>query len=67
MTKIRDIDGVTLAERFELAACLQCGRCTGGCPMSLRSPLNSRRLLYESLLREDGEALLDRDEVWDCT
>lgn len=67
MTKIRDIEGVTLAERFELAACLQCGRCTGGCPMSLRSPLNSRRLLYESLIREDGEALLDREEVWDCT
>jgi Fe-S oxidoreductase len=35
--------------------------------MSLRSPLNSRRLLYESLLREDGEALLEREEVWDCT
>ncbi len=67
MAKLSDIEGVPLAERFELAACLQCGRCTGGCPMSLRSPLNSRRLLYESLVREDGEALLDRDEVWDCT
>jgi Fe-S oxidoreductase len=67
LTRLRDIDGVTLAERFELAACLQCGRCTGGCPMGLRSPLNSRRLLYESLIREDGQALLERDEVWDCT
>lgn len=67
MTRLRDIDGVPLAERFELGACLQCGRCTGGCPMSLRSPLNSRRLLYESLIREDGERLLDREEVWDCT
>lgn len=67
MPRLRDVEGRTLAGRFELAACLQCGRCTGGCPMSLRSPLNSRRLLYESLIRDDGEALLDREEVWDCT
>ncbi len=67
MPKLRDIEGVPLAERFELAACLQCGRCTGGCPVGLRSPLNSRRLLYEALLREDGEALVEREEVWDCT
>ncbi|PLX40045.1 MAG: hypothetical protein C0608_10100 [Deltaproteobacteria bacterium] len=67
MPKLSDIEGVTLAERFELAACLQCGRCTGGCPMSIRSPLNSRKFLYESLIREDGEALLEREEVWDCT
>ncbi|GAB4287023.1 MAG: hypothetical protein Kow0092_40230 [Deferrisomatales bacterium] len=67
MPKLKDLDGVPLAERYELAACLQCGRCTGGCPMSLRSPLNARRLLYEALLREDGEALLEREDVWDCT
>ncbi|MBI5440102.1 MAG: (Fe-S)-binding protein [Deltaproteobacteria bacterium] len=35
--------------------------------MSLRSPLNARRLLYGCLIREDGERLLGRDEVWDCT
>ncbi len=67
MARLRDIEGVPLAERFELAACLQCGRCTGGCPVGLRSPLNSRRLLYEALIREDGEALVGREEVWDCT
>jgi Fe-S oxidoreductase len=67
LARLTDVDGLPLSQRFELAACLQCGRCTGGCPMSLRSPLNSRKLLYESLIREDGEALLDREEVWDCT
>ncbi len=67
MGKLRDIEGVPLAERYELAACLQCGRCTGGCPVGLRSPLNSRRLLYEALIREDGEVLVEREEVWDCT
>lgn len=67
MPRLRDTEGRPLAERFEVAACLQCGRCTAGCPMSLRSPLNVRRILYDALVREDGEALLDREEVWDCT
>jgi Fe-S oxidoreductase len=67
MSRLEDIDGVPLAERHQLTACLQCGRCTGGCPMGLRSPLNARRLLYEATVREDGDALLEREEVWDCT
>lgn len=67
MTRIRDIEGNPLAERYELTACLQCGRCAGGCPVGLRSPLNARRFLYEAVIREDGDALLDREEVWDCT
>ncbi len=67
MARLADIDGNPVAERYELTACLQCGRCTGGCPVGLRSPLNSRRLLYEAVVREDGDALVARDEVWDCT
>ena len=35
--------------------------------MSLRSPLNVRSLLYDSLIQEKGDALLEREEVWDCT
>ncbi len=67
MARIHDLEGVPLSERYELTACLQCGRCAGGCPVGLRSPLNARRLLYEAVIRQDGEALLDREEVWDCT
>ncbi len=67
MPRLTDIDGNPVADRYELTACLQCGRCTGGCPVGLRSPLNSRRLLYEAVVREDGDALVARDEVWDCT
>lgn len=55
-----------LAKRFELFACLQCGKCTGGCPVSLKSPLNVRRLMREVLL-EGPQGVLGREELWDCT
>ncbi|RLA82942.1 MAG: hypothetical protein DRG31_06750 [Deltaproteobacteria bacterium] len=55
-----------LLERFSLYACLQCGKCTGGCPVSLRSPLNIRRIMREALLFGTQELLL-RPELWDCT
>ena len=64
---LKDVEGALVAARFELLACLQCGRCTGGCPMSIRSPLNSRSLVYEAILGEDEERILSREEVWDCT
>ena len=56
-----------LGERYDLYACFQCGKCTGGCPLSLRSPLNVRVLLREVLLAEGPEGVLQRPELWDCT
>jgi heterodisulfide reductase subunit C len=35
-----------LVREFELLGCIQCGRCSGGCPMSLRTGLNVRQLIY---------------------
>jgi Fe-S oxidoreductase len=56
----------TIAEKYDLWGCIQCGKCTGGCPMSLKTALNVRRLIYEALvngnLSPEG-----RDELWDCT
>ena len=40
----------TLAEKFDLYGCYQCGKCTGGCPVSLKSKLNIRRLMIEGIL-----------------
>lgn len=54
------------AQRFELYACLQCGKCTGGCPVALRTPLNVRMLMREALIY-GVDALLGRPEIWDCT
>ena len=56
----------SLLERCDLWACIQCGKCTGGCPMSFKTELNIRRLIYQALL--DGDVNADgMDELWDCT
>jgi len=57
----------TLAERFDLYGCFQCGRCTGGCPVALKSKLNIRKLMIEGLLGRHLDRLAERDELWDCT
>ncbi len=56
-----------LAERLDLYTCIQCGKCTGGCPVSIKSPLNIRRVVRESVVREDLHVFFDRLEIWDCT
>lgn len=54
-----------LVQRFELYACLQCGKCTGGCPVSLRTDLNIRRIMRELIFGE--EEVLKKEAIWDCT
>ena len=55
-----------LLEELRLLECIQCGMCTGGCPVSIKSPLNVRRIvrlmgLFRELSFEPEEAL------WACT
>ena len=57
----------TFAEKFELYGCYQCGKCTGGCPVSLKSRLNIRRLMIEGILGRNLERITEREELWDCT
>jgi Fe-S oxidoreductase len=57
----------TFAEKFELYGCYQCGKCTGGCPVSLKSKLNIRRLMIEGILGKNLERITEREELWDCT
>ncbi len=55
-----------LAEKYELFGCLQCGKCTAGCPATMRGPLNIRKLVREVMLgRNLGEA--EWQKLWDCT
>lgn len=54
-------------EKHDLFACLQCGKCTGGCPVSLRAPLNIRALMREVLMAGTPEAVLGSPGLWDCT
>ena len=53
-------------QQYDLLGCIQCGRCAAGCPISLTSPLNIRRIIYETLVR-DRIDLRERPEIWDCT
>jgi Fe-S oxidoreductase len=57
----------TMAQQFDLYGCYQCGKCTGGCPVSLKSKLNIRRLMIEGILGRNLERLNERLELWDCT
>lgn len=55
---------VTLVQKYSLLACIQCGRCTGACPISIPSRLNTRMLIYQTLIQ--GTPPLEA-ELWDCT
>ncbi len=56
-----------MAHQLDLYGCYQCGKCTGGCPVSLKSRLNIRRLMIEGILGRNLEHLSERLELWDCT
>ncbi|MBN1178365.1 MAG: (Fe-S)-binding protein [Anaerolineae bacterium] len=60
------VDVQQLLDNLDLFGCIQCGKCTGGCPVSLTTVLNVRFLIYETLM----DALPDiehAEELWDCT
>ncbi|MHC1635245.1 MAG: (Fe-S)-binding protein [Candidatus Methanospirareceae archaeon] len=60
------VTGESFGEKYDLFACIQCGKCTGSCPISLKSPLNARKVVRESLLF-DNSVMYGRSEIWDCT
>jgi Fe-S oxidoreductase len=50
-----------------LFACIQCGKCTGGCPVSFKTALNIRDVIYRLLTSGNGFELDGFEELWDCT
>lgn len=57
----------TFAEKFDLLGCIQCGRCTGGCPVTVRTNLNVRRFVYDAYNEDLLDELAGLAEIWDCT
>jgi Fe-S oxidoreductase len=51
----------------ELFACIQCGKCTGGCPVSFKTALNIRDVICRLVASENGFELEGFEELWDCT
>ena len=54
-------------QKYDLLGCVQCGRCTGGCPVTVRTNLNVRRFVYDSIDESMLEDLARLPEIWDCT
>lgn len=61
------INSRQFAQEQGLFACIQCGKCTGGCPMALKTKLSPRMLVYRILTAGNGFDIEGRDELWDCT
>ena len=61
------LENESFYEKYELFGCIQCGKCTGGCPVSFNSPLNIRRLMQEALILDDLESVYQKSELWACT
>ncbi len=54
-------------ETHNVRACIQCGRCSGGCPVSIKSNLNVRRLVYLRVNDiADADGAVDAG-IWECT
>ncbi len=54
--------------RSTLYPCIQCGKCTGSCPISTISPhFNIRRILYEMINTEGEEVAHKKEMIWDCS
>jgi Fe-S oxidoreductase len=61
------IESRPFARQYELFACVQCGKCTAGCPMAIKTKLNPRSLIMRLLAAGDGFDLEPIEELWDCT
>ncbi len=64
------VENQSIIEKLDLLGCIQCGRCTGGCPVTVRTNLNVRRFVYDAYqasLEDLMEELAQYSEIWDCT
>jgi Fe-S oxidoreductase len=61
------IEHGVFVEKYDLLGCIQCGRCTGGCPVTVRTPLNVRRFVYDTVDDDRLGELSESPDIWDCT
>jgi Fe-S oxidoreductase len=60
------VDTRDFVREYTLLECIQCGRCTGGCPVSMKTALNIRSIIYEVLIEDSVDPSL-MPVLWDCT
>jgi len=66
-----ELDGMeaeakSFIDDYKLLECIQCGVCTGSCPVSVKSQLNIRRMMREIKFSKRVEIPPD-DTLWSCT
>ncbi len=49
-----------------LEQCLQCGKCTGNCPVAALTPSYNPRAIVNDILAGSPVRLLDSEEIWRC-
>jgi Fe-S oxidoreductase len=55
-----------LAQKHKLLECIQCGMCTGSCPVARKANLNIRRYMRE--VSASGKVTIHpQNELWSCT
>lgn len=70
MIRSEELDAL---KKLNYNVCMQCGECTGSCPVFPKSKLNPRRLMLETtymitpLTLSPQLDIYERSEVWDCT
>ena len=60
----RLVDRYHLVENLE--SCLQCGRCTGVCPVANLSPSYNPRQIIRDILAGNKDRWLRSEEIWRC-
>jgi len=67
------MEGLEAFKKLDFNMCMQCGECTGSCPVFSKSKLNPRRLMLEiaytisPLTMYPPLDIREKSEVWDCT
>lgn len=55
-----------LVQKHKLLECIQCGMCTGSCPVARKANLNVRKYMRE-VSASGLVAIHPKDELWSCT
>ena len=54
-------------ERLGLFGCVQCGKCSAGCPLNYVTPFNIQKLIYDVLDATGEEIASETHDIWQCT
>jgi len=53
-----------ILDKSKILSCVQCGKCTAGCPAGRQARIRIRELIHKA---HEGEDLKDAPELWYCT